>query len=378
MPNTMPPARAKTRRVCKHLLKPKCCVKKTDIPLGSDYTGLDPGIMILKKLGLQDRARPMYGSDSAAYVRAFLKHNYKYENGLFKSIQSRPPMKPNVITFYAAGFECQPFSLMGLQQGEKDKSGRGLGALEVTIKIAQERPEIFVLENVRAFATMNKHKELFRKMMADLRKLRDHIGKPQYHIEHKVLNTKDYGIPHSRRRVYIIGFKVSSQVAPFSWPRPTPPRPTASEFLDKDDPKLVRQRVFPTAFRALERLTSGLKILKKQKIDFKRRTIFIDIDGGPKRPVDYKEGVCMCLTRNRCAAGGWWISNRMRRMTTQEMLKFQGIQLPSEAYHNVEGLTRRQFQMMIGNSWSLNVASKITYRLFLATGVATKQQMRAP
>ena len=68
-------------------------------------------------------------------------------------------MKPNVITFYAAGFECQPFSLMGLQQGEKDKSGRGLGALEVTIKIAQERPQIFVLENVRAFATIKKHKE---------------------------------------------------------------------------------------------------------------------------------------------------------------------------------------------------------------------------
>ena len=44
----------------------------------------------------------------------------------------------------------------------------------------------------------------------------------------------------------------------------------------------------------------------------------------------------------------------------------------------MEGLTRRQFQMMIGNSWSLNVASKITYCLFLATGEATKQQMRAP
>ena len=64
-------------RVRKHLLKPKRLVKKNDILLGSDYTGLDPGIMILKKLGLQDRARPMYGSDSAAYVRAFLKHNYK-------------------------------------------------------------------------------------------------------------------------------------------------------------------------------------------------------------------------------------------------------------------------------------------------------------
>ena len=59
-------------------------------------------------------------------------------------------------------------------------------------------------------------------------------------------------------------------------------------------------------------------------------------------------------------------------------LKLQGIQLKRGAYCNAEGLTRRQFQMMIGNSWSLNVASKIIYRLFLATGVATKQQMKAP
>ena len=373
----MPPARAKTRRVRKHLLKPKRLVKKNDILLGSDYTGLDPGIMILKKLGLQDKARPMYGSDSEPYVRAFLNHNYEYENGLFESIQSRPPMKPNVMTLYTAGFECQPFSLVGLQKGEKDKSGRGLGALEVTIKIAEERPQIFVLENVRAFATLKKHSKLFSGMIADLQKLRDHNGKRQYHIEYKVLNTKDYGIPHSRRRVYIIGFKVSSQVARFSWPRPTVPL-EVSKLLDNDDPKLVRQREFPTTFRALERLTSGLKILKKRKINFKKRVFFIDIDGGPKRPVDVKEGVCMCLTRNRCAAGGWWISNRMRRMTTEEMLKFQGIQLKRGAYRNVEGLTRRQVQMMVGNSWSVNVASKIVYRLFLATGVATKQQMKAP
>ena len=119
-------------------------------------------------------------------------------------------------------------------------------------------------------------------------------------------------------------------------------------------------------------------MLKKRTINFKKKVFFIDIDGGPKRPVDVKEGVCMCLTRNRCAAGGWWISNRMRRMTTEEMLKFQGIQLKRGAYCNVEGLTRRQVQMMIGNSWSVNVASKIIYRLFLATGVATKQQMKAP
>jgi len=281
-----------------------------------------------------------------------------------------------MLTFYSAGFECQPFSLQGLQQGEKDKSGRGLGALEVAAKIAQERPLIFVLENVKAFARMKKHEPLFRKLMAQLRGLRDERGNAQYHIEHKVVNTKDYGIPHSRSRVYIVGFKASSQVAPFSWPRPTT-SVCASALLDKEDAMSQRRRALPKSFRALERLTTALKKLKRKNIDFNKRTIFIDIDGGPKRQVDHKEDVCMCLTRNRCAAGGWWISNRMRRMTTKEMLKFQDIKLRRQAY-NVKGLTRRQFRMMIGNSWSLNVASKIAYRLFLAGGVATKKQMKKP
>ena len=81
--------------VQKKLLKPKSHLKKDDILLGSDYTGMGPANMILKKLGLQDRARPMYGSDREAYVRAFLKKNYEYENGLFNCIQRRPPMKHN-------------------------------------------------------------------------------------------------------------------------------------------------------------------------------------------------------------------------------------------------------------------------------------------
>ena len=53
---------------------------------------------------------------------------------------------------FTAGFPCQPFSFLGLQQARKDNRGRGSLVLESLRCLRQCRPTIAIFENVRGFA----------------------------------------------------------------------------------------------------------------------------------------------------------------------------------------------------------------------------------
>jgi len=81
-------------------------------------------------------------------------------------------------------------------------------------------------------------------------------------------------------------------------------------------------------------------------------------------------GCSPCLTRSRCGAGGHWLSSRSRRMTTQEMLRLQGM---SEFYATealAAGLSSRQLHLAIGNSFSQNVLEHLFYAALPVVGLA--------
>ena len=97
---------------------------------------------------------------------------------------------------FTGGFPCQPFSSVGLQRGEKDPYGRGTLLHEILRICEVKKPKYILLENVKGL-TAKKFQGLF-----DLLKtwLRDHgYGELAYVI----LNTKDYGIPQNRERLWM-------------------------------------------------------------------------------------------------------------------------------------------------------------------------------
>jgi len=54
-----------------------------------------------------------------------------------------------------------------------------------------------------------------------------------YSIFWRVLNSKNYGVPQNRERVYIVGFRrTSSLMAPFPWPKPIPLKRRLSDILE--------------------------------------------------------------------------------------------------------------------------------------------------
>ena len=93
------------------------------------------------------------------------------------------------------GFPCQSFSIAGKRGGFEDT--RGTLFFEIARIARVKRPKLLFLENVKGLLSHD-HGRTFGTILATL----SDMG---YFCEWQVLNSKDYGVPQNRERVFIIG-----------------------------------------------------------------------------------------------------------------------------------------------------------------------------
>lgn len=99
------------------------------------------------------------------------------------------------VDIICAGFPCQAFSIAGKQLGFADV--RGTLFYEIARAAKEIKPRYLFLENVRNLLSHDKGKT-FTTMLTIL----DELG---YDAEWQVLNSKNFGVPQNRERVFIIG-----------------------------------------------------------------------------------------------------------------------------------------------------------------------------
>ena len=94
------------------------------------------------------------------------------------------------------GFPCQAFSIAGKQQGFSDT--RGTLFFDIARICAEKRPRYLVLENVKGLLSHDGGQTFQRilRVLADL----------GYRVEWQVLNSKNFGVPQNRERVFIVGY----------------------------------------------------------------------------------------------------------------------------------------------------------------------------
>lgn len=99
---------------------------------------------------------------------------------------------------FMGGFPCQPFSSAGMQMGTEDPYGRGamLGHIIRICKV--KKPKYLFLENVKGF-THGKFKPIHDQLIKDLKEM----GYGDNPLAKAVLNSKDYGIPQNRERLWM-------------------------------------------------------------------------------------------------------------------------------------------------------------------------------
>jgi DNA (cytosine-5)-methyltransferase 1 len=100
------------------------------------------------------------------------------------------------VDIIAGGFPCQAFSIAGKRLGFLD-STKGTLFFEIARAAKQIKPRYLFLENVKGLLNHDSG-NTFRTILNTL----DELG---YDVEWRVLNSKYFGVPQNRERVYIIG-----------------------------------------------------------------------------------------------------------------------------------------------------------------------------
>ena len=100
------------------------------------------------------------------------------------------------VELIAGGFPCQSFSIAGKREGFLNKT-KGTLFFEVARAVKQIKPRFVFLENVKGLLNHNKG-DTFRTILSTF----DELG---YDVQWRVLNSKNFGVPQNRERVYIVG-----------------------------------------------------------------------------------------------------------------------------------------------------------------------------
>lgn len=128
-----------------------------------------------------------------------------------------------------AGFPCQAFSMAGSKQGFNDNyKGMCRGTLfqDVARICEYHKPKVIFCENVKGLVIHDKGRTF--KIIC---KTFEELG---YKVFHQVLNSKDYGVPQNRERVYIVAFREDIAPSKFKFPAPTDDTKRIRDILEEE------------------------------------------------------------------------------------------------------------------------------------------------
>ena len=128
-----------------------------------------------------------------------------------------------------AGFPCQAFSLAGRRQGfDDDYKGLSRGTLffDVARICARHKPKVIFCENVKGLTIHDKGRT-FKVIKGTLKEL-------GYTVFDEILNSKDFGVPQNRERIYIVAFRNDIAPKEFIFPKPTDNSKKISDIIEKE------------------------------------------------------------------------------------------------------------------------------------------------
>lgn len=155
------------------------------------------------------------------------------------------------------GFPCQSFSVAGKGKGELDP--RGTLFYEIIRILEVKRPKYVLLENVKGLTTKT-HKDTFNKILSELKR----VG---YDVIWKVLNTKNYGIPQNRERVFFICKLGKWEFNEFQFPKEEELKITIKDILEEEvDKKYFLSELMQKRFhKYLEDKRKSISVAIKDK-----------------------------------------------------------------------------------------------------------------
>ena len=204
------------------------------IRLGTSFSGIGAIEHSFHRLGLNCEIQ--FAGDIDENCKKAYFANYNITEGQWhKDIHEfdATPFKGK-IDLFVGGAPCQAFSLRGKHGGFEDT--RGTLFREFARVVIECQPKVFIFENVRGMLyhdkgnTWNVIHNTFEKDCG-------------YQVYYQILNSRDYGVPQSRDRIYCIGFK---KEVDFKYPAPIKLDKTVYDLLEDvvDDKYFLKEKGF--------------------------------------------------------------------------------------------------------------------------------------
>lgn len=144
-------------------------------------------------------------------IKSYCAIHNESENKNLGDISKVNPHSIDDFDLMTYGFPCTDISIAGRQLGLEEGSGTRSSLLWEAMKIAKvKKPKYMIAENVKNLIG-KKFKDDFDKWL----KFLDELG---YNSYWNVLNAKDFGIPQSRDRVFVVSIRKDVDDGKFNFP----------------------------------------------------------------------------------------------------------------------------------------------------------------
>ncbi|OGF85994.1 hypothetical protein A3I28_00640 [Candidatus Giovannonibacteria bacterium RIFCSPLOWO2_02_FULL_43_37] len=264
---------------------------------------------------------------------------------------------PDDFDVLLAGFPCQPFSMIGKRDGLNDPRGHLFH--EIVRILNDKTPRAFLLENVKHL-TRHNGGETF----AFIKKLLENAG-GGYTISPAILNSKNFGVPQKRERIYIVGIKKPSSEFQF---------PERKKYAHQKSVKDILENNVPERYYLSERYYTGL--LKHKERHHNKGSGFgcavLDPDGISNTLVCGNMGRERNLIQDTPNKKNRW---GIRALTPRECARLQGF---PDSFKIAVPLTQAYKQF--GNAVTVPVVKEIAQELkkYLATHPTGKRVLIQP
>lgn len=160
--------------------------------------------------------RTVFVSEWDDHARKTYKANFADELEIAGDITKIEETDVPSFDICLAGFPCQAFSLAGQRKGFKDNfKGKARGTLffDVARICALHKPKVIFCENVKGLTIHDKGNtfKIIKKTFEDL----------GYTVHERVLNSRNFGVPQNRERIYIVAFRNDIDSTDFKFPEST-------------------------------------------------------------------------------------------------------------------------------------------------------------
>lgn len=159
--------------------------------------------------------------------RANFKDNFDIAGDITKIDESDVPS----FDICLAGFPCQAFSMAGRRQGfNDDYKGlcRGTLFLDVARICEEHKPDVIFCENVKGLVIHDRGRTL-----QIIKKTFEDLGYKVFTNDDKTLNSKDFGVPQNRERIYIVAFRNDIAPEKFDFPQKTDDTKRISDIIEE-------------------------------------------------------------------------------------------------------------------------------------------------